>query len=185
MFFLPRTDFHPSLEAREHCYSDGQRQTPCEIGWVISRLVGCGCMAHCFSYKYHKLTLSRIGSLAHTAYAATRTHSRFAGWAAVVLSSPRFGAHLDRSQCLTLARARVPACVPLLWGPMGSGRRTMPPVVVLLLLLVVLGVSLQGRCIAQGGGGLTRGSFPKGFVFGTAAAAYQVGGSSLVFPKGI
>jgi hypothetical protein len=45
----------------------------------------------------------------------------------------------------------------------------------LLLILVILGVSLQG-CIAQGGdgGGLTRGSFPKGFVFGTASSAYQV-----------
>jgi len=45
----------------------------------------------------------------------------------------------------------------------------------LLLLLFILGVSLQG-CIAQGGdgGGLTRGSFPKGFVFGTASSAFQV-----------
>ncbi|AQL08787.1 Beta-glucosidase 11 [Zea mays] len=49
----------------------------------------------------------------------------------------------------------------------------------LLLLLLVLGVSLQG-CIAQGGGGaggLTRGSFPKGFVFGTASSAYQYEGA--------
>ncbi|TVU47947.1 hypothetical protein EJB05_07565 [Eragrostis curvula] len=47
---------------------------------------------------------------------------------------------------------------------------------VMSLLLLLLGVALQG-CIAQdgggGGGGLRRGSFPEGFVFGTASAAYQ------------
>ncbi|ONL94967.1 Beta-glucosidase 40 [Zea mays] len=63
---------------------------------------------------------------------------------------------------------------------MKSGRRTtMQPRPALLLLVLVLGVSLRG-CIAQGGGGgggLTRGSFPKGFVFGTAAAAYQYEGA--------
>jgi beta-glucosidase len=73
-------------------------------------------------------------------------------------------------------------------GRMEGGRRTTAtlPLPVLLLAVVVVGVSLQGRrCIAQaaGGGGLTRGSFPKGFVFGTAAAAYQVRrGSSRSLP---
>lgn len=70
-------------------------------------------------------------------------------------------------------------------GRMEGGRRTTAtlPLPVLLLAVVVVGVSLQGRrCIAQaaGGGGLTRGSFPKGFVFGTAAAAYQVRRGGLV-----
>jgi hypothetical protein len=41
-----------------------------------------------------------------------------------------------------------------------------------LLLLLLLGASPQGT-VAQSGG-LTRGSFPEGFVFGTASAAYQV-----------
>ncbi|TKV97466.1 hypothetical protein SEVIR_9G496400v4 [Setaria viridis] len=66
-----------------------------------------------------------------------------------------------------------------------GGRRTSTlPLPV--LLLVVVGVSLQGRCIAQGvgGGGLTRGSFPKGFVFGTAAAAYQYEGAVKVDGRG-
>uniref|UniRef100_A0ACD5TVZ8 Uncharacterized protein n=1 Tax=Avena sativa TaxID=4498 RepID=A0ACD5TVZ8_AVESA len=46
----------------------------------------------------------------------------------------------------------------------------------LLLLLLLLGASAQ-ETVAQSGGGLTRGSFPKGFVFGTASAAYQYEGA--------
>ncbi|RWW19743.1 hypothetical protein BHE74_00010230 [Ensete ventricosum] len=41
---------------------------------------------------------------------------------------------------------------------------------VFVVLLVVFGV---GRCLAQSGGGLSRSSFPKGFVFGTASSSYQ------------
>ncbi|XP_062213807.1 beta-glucosidase 6-like [Phragmites australis] len=58
-----------------------------------------------------------------------------------------------------------------------SGRCSM-----LLRLLLLIGVALQG-CIAQGGV-LTRGSFPKGFVFGTASAAYQYEGAVKVDGRG-
>jgi hypothetical protein len=52
-------------------------------------------------------------------------------------------------------------------------------VAALRLLVVAAAVSslLQGCIVAQGqggGGALTRGSFPEGFVFGTASSAYQV-----------
>ncbi|KQK22930.1 beta-glucosidase 6 [Brachypodium distachyon] len=48
----------------------------------------------------------------------------------------------------------------------------------LALLLIILGASSLTGCIAaSGGAGLTRGSFPKGFVFGTASAAYQYEGA--------
>jgi hypothetical protein len=45
---------------------------------------------------------------------------------------------------------------------------------VLVVLLLVVLVIPQG-CRAQSSENLTRNSFPKGFVFGTAASAYQVG----------
>ncbi|CAL9096597.1 unnamed protein product [Musa acuminata var. zebrina] len=44
---------------------------------------------------------------------------------------------------------------------------------VFVVLLVVFGV---GRCLAQSGG-LSRSSFPEGFVFGTASSAYQYEGA--------
>ncbi|CAL4929768.1 unnamed protein product [Urochloa decumbens] len=46
------------------------------------------------------------------------------------------------------------------------------------LLLLAVGVWMLQGCIAQGGeGALTRGSFPQGFVFGTASSAYQYEGA--------
>ncbi|RCV45933.1 hypothetical protein SETIT_9G492800v2 [Setaria italica] len=53
-------------------------------------------------------------------------------------------------------------------GSMESGRF----VALLAPLSLLLVASLRG-CTAYGGGELTRGSFPEGFVFGTAASAYQ------------
>jgi len=44
----------------------------------------------------------------------------------------------------------------------------------LVVLLLVLLVIPQG-CRAQSSENLTRNNFPKGFVFGTATSAYQVG----------
>ncbi|CAN6307545.1 unnamed protein product [Urochloa humidicola] len=52
---------------------------------------------------------------------------------------------------------------------MGMVRLRLP-----LLLLTVVGAWMMQGCIAQGEGVLTRGSFPQGFVFGTASSAYQV-----------
>uniref|UniRef100_A0A0E0CX45 4-hydroxy-7-methoxy-3-oxo-3,4-dihydro-2H-1,4-benzoxazin-2-yl glucosidebeta-D-glucosidase n=1 Tax=Oryza meridionalis TaxID=40149 RepID=A0A0E0CX45_9ORYZ len=57
-----------------------------------------------------------------------------------------------------------------------SGQRSTARLQAVAVLVVVFGVassSLRG-CIAQQRGGLTRGSFPEGFVFGTASAAYQI-----------
>ncbi|KAG8074016.1 hypothetical protein GUJ93_ZPchr0006g42199 [Zizania palustris] len=48
----------------------------------------------------------------------------------------------------------------------------------LAAVFLVVGVSSPPRgCVAQSGGALTRGSFPEGFVFGTASAAYQYEGA--------
>jgi hypothetical protein len=79
---------------------------PAKSGGSLTSGVGRGCMAHCFSYKYHKLTHRQFGT--HTAYAATRTHSRSAGQ---VLFFPRRA--LEPTSVGSLARSRVPACVPL------------------------------------------------------------------------
>ncbi|XP_004985214.2 beta-glucosidase 6-like isoform X1 [Setaria italica] len=57
-------------------------------------------------------------------------------------------------------------------GSMESGRF----VALLAPLSLLLVASLRG-CTAYGGGELTRGSFPEGFVFGTAASAYQYEGA--------
>uniref|UniRef100_A0ACD5UZL4 Uncharacterized protein n=1 Tax=Avena sativa TaxID=4498 RepID=A0ACD5UZL4_AVESA len=53
---------------------------------------------------------------------------------------------------------------------------------VLVLVAMLAASTPRGRCIAEtrrsgGGSNLTRGSFPKGFVFGTAASAYQYEGA--------
>ncbi|VAH88123.1 unnamed protein product [Triticum turgidum subsp. durum] len=45
-----------------------------------------------------------------------------------------------------------------------------------LALLLLLAAPPRG-CVAQSGGVLTRGSFPDGFVFGTASSAYQYEGA--------
>nr|CAB3496685.1 unnamed protein product [Digitaria exilis] len=70
-------------------------------------------------------------------------------------------------------------------GRIKSGPREQRAMLPLLLVVVVVFVFvwLPGRCIAQGGQ-LTRGSFPKGFVFGTAAAAYQYEGAVKVDGRG-
>ncbi|EEC74750.1 hypothetical protein OsI_10506 [Oryza sativa Indica Group] len=61
-----------------------------------------------------------------------------------------------------------------------SGRCSTARLEAVAVLVVVFGVassSLRGCIAQQSGGGLTRGSFPEGFVFGTASAAYQYEGA--------
>jgi beta-glucosidase len=49
-----------------------------------------------------------------------------------------------------------------------------PALVLVVWLTVASGSAAQERGLRIASNNLTRGSFPKGFVFGTAASAYQV-----------